>query len=115
MIIKEITLKSKTPEQVSTEIMYEIASARVDGLELIRINILKGIGFDVGISDKKLNQAIIHTLKDMKQDGRIQFYATAKNFEESATEAVFLQNKYPDMLSSQPASTDGEVFIYLKL
>ena len=47
MNYKEINLRAKTPESAATEVMYEIASLRADGVGLIRINILyeESIGF----------------------------------------------------------------------
>lgn len=113
MYFKELKLRADLPEQISTEIMYEIAGARADRIELLRINILNEEANNVSVN-KRLS-SIIRLLKAMKQDGRIQFFATKDSFESPRTEAVFLQNKYPNLFEKAP-STDGEAeFIFIKL
>ena len=110
MIFKEFTLKSHLPEQMSTEIMYEIASARADRVELLRINIACDNLED--ISDKKRFSTLVKLLKDMKKNTKIQFFATEDSFKLSKTEAIFLQNKYPEHLNDRIL---GERFVYVKL
>ena len=115
MSYKEINLQSVTQESLSTEIMYEIAACRADGIELLRLNILP-VETDEGLSDvNKLASYAIRTLKGMKQRGAIQFFATESSFESDATEAVFLTNKYPERFSAMP-STDGDGrYLYIKI
>ena len=64
-------------------------------------------------AQKKQIDAATRILKKMKADGRIQFFATTEGFASLKTEAVFLQNKYPDQLSF--AVNSEEEFIYVKL
>ena len=106
MVIKYFTLKAAQPDQIFTEIMYEIASARSDRAELVRIDFQAGRG-------KKFIDTTIRVLKKMKTEGRIQFFATKDSFSSLNTEAVFLQNKYPEYFAS-PVSSEGEL-IYIKL
>lgn len=110
MLFKEFTLKSHLPEQISTEIMYEIASARADNAELVRINIL--CDDSTAIEKIKLFSWVLKILKQMKSNSKIQFFATEDSFKLSKTEAIFLQNKYPDYFTENSVKGD---FFYIKL
>ena len=104
MLIKEFTVKAILPDQIFTEIMYEVAVARSDRAELVCIN------FPIE-QEKKYIDATIRILKKMKAEGRIQFFATKDGFSSLNTEAVFLLNKY----SEQLAISSENNFIYIKL
>ena len=112
MVLKKISLRSNLPEHLATEIMYEIAAARADGAELIRIETSTD---EEGSSvHKKIYSSLIRLLKGMKDDGRIQFFATKNNFDSLSTEAVFLQNKYPAHFESN-GSAENQDYVYIKL
>lgn len=112
MSYKEINLRALTPESAVTEIMYEIAACRADNIDLIRINILENAE---DYSDfKKIISSLIKLFKKMKQKGSIQLFATAESFNKSTTEAVYLQNKYPQLLSS-PTQPQTGAYIYIKI
>ena len=113
MSYKEINLRSLTPDGALTEIMYEIATARADGVDLIRIN-FQCCDVEESFDSKKLLSLVIRLLKTMKQNGSIHFFATLDSFARSTTEAVFLHNKYPEFFSVQPKVENGE-FVYIKL
>lgn len=112
MNYKILELRSKAPDALATEIMYEVATARVAGAQLLRMNIAKG-------EDDKLNRrlasAVKRTLKAMKEQGRIQFYALPDNFRIFATEAKFLVNKFPDVFEQMPEETEEVTFAYVKI
>lgn len=114
MSYKEIKLRTRTPESASTEIMYEIAACRADGVDLIRINISYDEDGGNNTEFKRIISVIIKLLRNMKQKGSVQFFATADSFRLATTEAVFLQNKYPGLFSVQPEANDG-AFIYVKI
>ena len=111
MIYREIKLKSEDINSIITEILYEIASARVDSVELL--------GLKISNSDNKLRsklaEGIIRYLKGIKRQGQIQFFATEDSFVKSTTEAIFLLNKYPELFSSLPAFDDEASILYIKL
>ena len=111
MILKEITLRANLPDDINTEILYEIASARADGAELVRVNIHNSESFVLPFN--KRFSSLVRTLKNIKATGRIQFYATKDGFKTHNTEAVFLQNKYPQLLEISLKEEDN--FIYIKL
>ena len=104
---KIIDLKAENIESMTTEIMFEVAGARADGNELIRLNINN--------DEAKLYDGAIKLLKNMKQKSLIQFFATEKSFLNGSTEASFLMNKYQDSISLDD-NNGGEVsYIYVKI
>jgi len=113
MILKEIDLRSCVKENAETEIMYEVASARADDIELIRINLKSSAEQESGLN--KLLAVLIRLLKNMKQNGQIQFYAVPESFSKMSTEAVFLINKYPVIFKNIPTSEENGQFIFIKL
>ena len=115
MSYKEINLRSNGTDTVATEIMYEIAAARADGVELIRFNISIGEDTEESSEMKKIVSSATRLLKNMKQKGLIQFFATEKSFSNGSTEASFLMNKYSDSISLGD-NKGGEVsYIYVKI
>ncbi len=110
MSYRELLLRSDTPEGAVTEIMYEIASARVDFIDLVK--------FEINTENIEINkymQSIIKALKAMKQKGTFQFFATKESFEDSRTEAVFLQNKYPHLFDGEIFESPNRICVYIKL
>ena len=112
MNYKELELQGRTASALATEIMYEIASARVAGVSLLRLNITKG-------EDDKLFKRLIstqkRTLRSMKERGSIQFFALPDNFAAFATEAKFLVNKFPDLFEPLPEEREDSTFAYVKI
>lgn len=102
---KKINLKSESVDSMTTEIMFEVAGARADGNELIRLNINN--------DDGRLFDSAVKLLKNMKQKGLIQFFATEQSFAKGRTEASFLLNKYGDALIVE--NSGEEPFIYVKI
>ena len=115
MSFKEINIRALQSDAAITEIMYEIAAARVDGVELIRFNLCSD-GSEESISAvQKVYSALIRTLKRMKQKGSIQFIATEQSFADRETESIFLANKYPDLFESDPTASESDKFIFVKI
>ena len=110
MKYREFNLKSTSADKLKTEIMYEVASAHIAGIELLRFNIDKS---DEG-QYKKSFSATLRILKAMKADGVIQFFATPSSIEALSTEAQFLFNKYPEYFSEVPTETEERSFIYVR-
>ena len=104
---KIIDLKAENIDSMTTEIMFEVAGARADGNELIRLNINN--------DEAKLYDGAIKLLKNMKQKGLIQFFATEKSFSYGSTEAIFLMNKYQDNISLTDNESGEVSFIYVKI
>ncbi len=108
MIFSAFNLASDRYADLDTEIRFAIATARVEGAELLR--------FDIKREEDILKSynAAIRILKKMKIGGQIQFIATPSSFSNSDAEAEFLRNKYPKYLSMGTIS-DKEAYIYIKL
>lgn len=104
---KIIDLKAENIDSMTTEIMFEVAAARADGNELIRLNINN--------VETRLYDGAIKLLKNMKQKGLIQFFATEKSFSNGSTEAIFLMNKYQDNISLTDNESGEVSFIYVKI
>lgn len=112
MKYKEIELKSETAASLKSEMLFEIASERVSGTEVIRFIIYnKG---DAQVYNR-LVTAAAKQLRAFKRRGIIQFLADYGSFEKNATEAEFLFNKYPEIFTAPPTETDGRFFVYVKL
>lgn len=112
MNYKELELQGRTPSALTTEIMYEIASARVAGVSLLRFNISRGEDEKLF---KRLTSAQKRTLRSMKERGSIQFFALPDNFASFATEAKFLVNKFPELFESLPEQGEDSTFAYVKI
>ncbi len=111
MKYKEILLRSKSIDKIKTEIMYEVASAHIAGIELVRFTISKS---ESEAHYKKIFSAMTRVLKAMKAEGAIQFFATPALLEYSSTEAEFLLNKYPEQFEPMPEESESESFIYVR-
>ena len=108
MKYKTIQLIETDNRSLATELTFELAVARADGVELLKVSL------PCGIDDtyKKI-ATLTKLLRGMKDAKKIQFFATHENFRSSSTEAVFLINKYPEIFENMQENED--TFIYVKL
>ena len=113
MYFREFTLRADLSEQIATEILFELASARVDGIEVLCINIFNEEK-EYSLPEKH-QSTVVKTLKKLKENGKIQLFATGDSFKLQKTEAFFLQNKYPDLFDSSLVYCLGENKIYIKI
>lgn len=109
---REFALKCNIKEQLITELNYEIATARVDNIELLRMTL---VDRSEGDSFSKLKNNVKNYLKKIKQEGRIQFFATEEAIMSQTTEVDFLRNKYPDVDLIAAEEGSGEYYIYVKI
>lgn len=93
MKIQNINLENTTNDKVKTEIIYNIVSARTDGLDLIVFT----------FSDKKSNndcRKVLHnaqkTIKELYSRGQISYFALPENFEKRDTVCQYIYNKFPE-------------------
>lgn len=112
MMYEQFELRSRVPAEAQTEILFEVASRRVGGAELLRIDITKS---DDDKADARLLKTVLKVLKGMKTQKHIQFFAFPENFELSGTESRFLTNKYPELFDAMPKALDLLSFVYVKL
>jgi len=105
----EIKLDGKCSAELDTEVRFNIAAARVDGVELARLVLPFG-------GDERDNSRVLFcltkVLRAMMREGSVQFYETDEGFKTSTTEAKFLENKYPDFLVPSDAT---HKYVYVKI
>ena len=112
MVYKRIELKNRTVVNLATEIMFELASGRAEGIELMRFDIPRTEGEG---EFEKLMSGILRVFKNMKAKRLIQFYAGAEHFSRGSTETEYLYNKYPNYLNEVSDNAERGSFIYVKL
>ncbi len=111
-IYREIPLLTDLSEKVVTEIMFEVASARADGVQLLRFDIAERE--DPRIA-RRISRVARRVLKDMKTRGAIQFFAFPESIENKTTEYEFIVNKYPSLLPGDAACNACGGYVYVKL
>ena len=109
MIFTNVTLREKNYTALQTEILFNIASERAIGADLVR--------FDMPISenkeDVKAYSSALRIFKSIKKKGIIQLFVDREALESSTTEAEYLLNKYYDYIS---LSDNGNInCIYVRL
>ena len=95
--------------ELNTEMRFLFASARVDGEELIRLDLPLG---DDEKDNSRLTGSVIKVLRTLKKDGVIQFYVNKEGFTAASTEASFLLNKYGDFIA-EGASDPAHIYVKL--
>ena len=97
------TIESALPDQIATEIRFTVASARAGGYELISLK---------HDSEENNELALVKTLKAMKKEGKIDFFANADAFLQGSAEASYLVNKFPEIASIVESE---EFFLIIKI
>jgi hypothetical protein len=114
MSYKKVEIKGKNVASVTTEMLFEIATAKTEQIDLIRFDFILCDDDIEPTAGKRLVLAVIKKLKEHKRAGKIQFFATPQSFFSSSTEAVFLLNKYPSVLDEIEAG-ENRTYIYVKI
>ena len=108
MLSKEIRIRAGDTVSALNEIKFEVATARVEGAELLIIDYPDGEGMC------RFLQKASNVLRKMKQRRSIQLYAFAENFSREGTESVYLKNKYSELFMNYfPDKEDRRVYIKL--
>lgn len=85
-----IVLNNDNKSSLETEVRFIIATAYVDGNELIALAFNK--------EDEAIFKRTAHQLKKilnaLKKEGRISFFVDFDNLDNGSTESEFLKNKY---------------------
>ncbi len=100
-------LKYKDAKSLSTELYFAVACARVEGYELIKLE----------LENSELSQRYVSSasklLKTMKRDGVIQLFLLETELcEADKMEAVYLINKFPEL---QGIDAPSDAAFYVKL
>lgn len=105
----EFLLSGTTRIDLDTEVKFNIASARVDGAELVRF-ILERTGDDK--ADQKLMASLTKLLRTLVKSNGIQFFITGAEVASQRLEAEFLVNKYNDYML---ADNEKYMYAYIKM
>lgn len=108
IITYEIT--GKNADQITTEIIFFLTSAKTLGYDLIKLNMKSIENRELNEKRKALSEKI---LKSVKRRGMIQLFISSVDFENTSTESIYLCNKYPDLKLTMQG--DGEDSFILKL
>ena len=108
----KLLIECELSQPLETALMFNIATERVNGTELIAFNLVMPQDEK---NEKKLINVAHRLLKKMKAERKIQFYATEQSFESNTTEAQFLYNKYPEIFENRETAESGCAVIYVKL
>ena len=93
-------------KDVTTEILFKVASARAAGNNVIR--------FDIDSKSAKPLNALVRVLRGMKKRGAIQLFITQDGFKSGSTEAQYILNVHPELSCELPTFDDG-AFVVVKL
>lgn len=107
--ISEFLIKGTTRSELDTEVKFNIATARVDGAEMVRFAVPRA---PEGGDDDRSIVVLTKLLKGITRNGDIQFFAFSSDIEASTLEGVFLLNKYNDFIL--PDSSEY-TYIYVKM
>ena len=99
-------LNGKNKTELYTEIRYIIASARVDGLDLVCLNLPVE-----GEEGEKAIRAAVRILASMRREGVLQIYMRSDKINNGSQEAEFLKNKFSGLIKE---ADEGYVGIYVK-
>ena len=99
------------PEYLMTELRFNIAAARAEKAELMKLELT---------AEERLRRreyrSVLVRLRQLKKEGVVQFFATEKDFTEGSTEAVYLLNKFPELAeAAETATEDGSGFLIIRL
>lgn len=112
MKICSYNLCGSNQSEISTEIKFLLASARFDGVELMRFV------YETNETDreaKRLYNITLKVLRSLRAKKSIQFFVLPEGFAESTTEAEFLLNKYPEHFAAPPVLKENESEFYVKI
>ena len=104
-----VKIVGRSRSELNTELRFIFASAKVDDLELLRLD-LPFFGDEKETS--RINGCVIKVLRTLKKEGVIEFYVNKDGFGLNSTESIFLQNKFGQYIGADAHETTS---IYVKL
>lgn len=109
MIYKEISLTSGSQNDLRTELLFNIASERASGVQLLRLQI------DTEENRDKMFSCLMRMLRSLKSSGAVQLYANGVSFESGSREAEYLINKYSDIIGDGENISIPQFCAYVRL
>ena len=92
MNYRSFEIVSQTNFELESEIPFCIASARAEGVEIVKITFSK--------DRERLFLPATKILRSLKRKGRVEFFELAAKLNSDTTEARFFRNKYTDFIHS---------------
>lgn len=108
-MISSFSLTGNCRNELNIEMRFLIASAKVDGEELIRMVLPLTENEKENL---RINGCVIKVLRTLKKENVIQFYVNKESFAAASTEASFLLNKYGEQVADG-ACEAGYIFVKL--
>ena len=102
MNCKKCLIGYMIPEYLMTELRFNIAAARAERKELIKLQLTED---DARRRCREYTSVLVR-LRQLRREGVIQFFASETDFADGTTEAVYLLNKYPEL--SELANVAGK-------
>ena len=87
-------LTGRSVAELTTEIKFFIATSKVKGTDVFKINIKKIYNGD---RENKRFSSINRILSNAKRSGLIQLYIHSSELDGPSTEAAYINNKYPHL------------------
>ena len=104
MVYCDFILEGSTLKDLNTEIRYDLATARVDGKELVC--------FSSKNEDADAFGLALRVLRGLKREGSLQFFVLHKALSQQAQEAAYIMNKYSGYIC---ASDERSCAVYVKI
>ena len=103
-----IYLNTNEASSIDTELRFLIASATVEGKELLAL----AFSIEDEVLSKKFLQKVKRGLSVLKLEGKISFYTNHSAIDNESTESEFLKNKYLPFLNKR---LEADTVIFVKL
>lgn len=108
-MFSSFNLLGQSRTELNTELRFIFASARVDGVELLRLDLPV---MENGKDSARINSCLIKVLRTLKKENVIEFYVNKESFMANSTESIFLLNKFGEYLKSDTSINES---VYVKL
>ena len=112
MKICEYKLNGANQNYISTEVKFLLASARFDGVELMKFVYQTN---DTDREPTRLRNVVIKVLRSMRAKKNIQFFVLPEDFDKESTECEYLLNKYPEHFSNGREVPENQKYFYIKI
>ncbi len=103
-------LKYDKSSEITTEIMFNVASARAAGAKLIRFNI--SFNEDPAVTEKRIKHTF-KTLRNMKKAGKLECFVTKEDLKGSSTEAAYMYNRFGKHIDVSDEACEEVIYISL--
>lgn len=110
MLFTEKTFTDGSNDEIAMRVAFAIAEARVLGADLLKITVAAGDEKAAG----RIHAATVRTLRRLKKEGKVQVYLPSDDFGTGATEAVYLQNIFPDLAADPALCAPQDPYILVK-